>query len=381
MPKVNPEIVVWARESAGLTREDAAARLGLSLPRLVQIETGEGDPTDVQLEKIARVFRRPILSFYLERPPAPAPRTHDFRMAPDADPRAEANLAALVRDLSARQSIVRGGLEELEEAYGVELVGSAAGVELREQLAARMSVAIGFDLAVFRRARDISRAFAYLRGLIEARRIFVLLVGDLGSHHTKLPPSAFRGIALPDPVAPMIVVNDNDSPAAWTFTALHELGHILLGQGGISGYNGSSRVERLCDAAAGEMLLPRREVEALRLQPEPGEGLAEVVSGLAGDRNVSRTMLAYNLMSAGRIAADDYRALAARFARERAAARRDRESAPINPYVVRRHRIGPALSALVDRMVGANVLSSSKAGKVLAVRPTAVQQMARGAVA
>ena len=30
MPEVNPEILTWARETAGLTREDAVARLGFS---------------------------------------------------------------------------------------------------------------------------------------------------------------------------------------------------------------------------------------------------------------------------------------------------------------------------------------------------------------
>ena len=28
MPRVNPEIMVWARESAGLTQEEAARKLG-----------------------------------------------------------------------------------------------------------------------------------------------------------------------------------------------------------------------------------------------------------------------------------------------------------------------------------------------------------------
>ena len=28
MPRINPEIVVWARETAGLTQEEAAKRLG-----------------------------------------------------------------------------------------------------------------------------------------------------------------------------------------------------------------------------------------------------------------------------------------------------------------------------------------------------------------
>ena len=65
--------------------------------------------------------------------------------------------------------------------------------------------------------------------------MFVLLKGDLGNYRTAIDVEVFRGFAIADDIAPFVVINDNDSKAAWSFTLLHELTHLLLGQTGISG--------------------------------------------------------------------------------------------------------------------------------------------------
>ena len=52
MPAVNPEILVWARETAGLTLQDAAVKVGIrdargvaAVDRLAALERGDGEPT------------------------------------------------------------------------------------------------------------------------------------------------------------------------------------------------------------------------------------------------------------------------------------------------------------------------------------------------
>ncbi|WP_260684842.1 helix-turn-helix domain-containing protein [Rhizobium laguerreae] len=90
MPKVNPSILRWARETAGLTVEDAADKLGIGdargvagSDRLVMLENGEVEPTRPQLIKMSTQYRRPLLTFYLAEPPAKAARGEDFRTVPD----------------------------------------------------------------------------------------------------------------------------------------------------------------------------------------------------------------------------------------------------------------------------------------------------------
>ncbi len=95
----------------------------------------------------------------------------------------------------------------------------------------------------------------------QAAGIFVLLIGNLGSHHTALDVELFRGFALSDKVAPFVVIaNDQDSEQAWSFTLLHELAHIWLGQTGVSSGRPTSAIETFCNDVAGRVLLPSDEI-------------------------------------------------------------------------------------------------------------------------
>jgi len=67
--------------------------------------------------------------------------------------------------------------------------------------------------------------------------IFVLLIGDLGSYHTAFDLEVFEGVPFQMISLTFIIINDRDSQAAWSFTLIHELVHIWLGQTGISSIN------------------------------------------------------------------------------------------------------------------------------------------------
>jgi transcriptional regulator with XRE-family HTH domain len=66
---VKPELLVWARQSAGLSLEEAARKGQLSFDRLNACERGESKLTIAQLRKLAQVYKRPLAVFYLSRPP------------------------------------------------------------------------------------------------------------------------------------------------------------------------------------------------------------------------------------------------------------------------------------------------------------------------
>lgn len=383
MPRINPEIIVWARESAGLSLEDAARAIGLSgataAIRLQEMETGEREPSRRQLANMAKKYRRPILAFYLPERPAPGRRTHDFRTLPEREAGSEAVLEALVRDVRARQALVRSALEEAEEDENLTFVGSVQLDQGAEALAEAMRGTLQLDLADYRSARTVDDAFRFLRDAVERAGIFVILMGNLGHHTSNLSPRVFRGFTIADPVAPFIVVNENDSRSAWAFTLLHELAHVFLGEGGISGYDSDQEIERLCDDAAARFLLQRNELGDIRVRDVRLEDLIEEIGRFASDRKVSRKMVAYNLWRADRITGATYRHLADRFDADRLEqARRDVAGAP-DYYVVRRHRVGQGLLRLVDRMVSGGALTTTKAGRVLGVKPTAVSRMTSGA--
>ena len=98
---INPSILQWARETAGMSLEEAAVRLGFasgakhaSTARLEAYERGESKPTRNQLLKIAATYRRPLTAFYRAAPPVAGNRGEDFRMVAGAAHKNEALLDA-----------------------------------------------------------------------------------------------------------------------------------------------------------------------------------------------------------------------------------------------------------------------------------------------
>ncbi len=389
--KVNPEILVWARETAGLTREEAVRKVGIrsarglaAVDRLAELEAGTVAPTRPTLVKMAKQYRRPLLTFYLSAPPRKGDRGADFRtLSPDEhSPAHDALVDTLIRDMQARQSMVRAALEDEDEAGPLGFVGSRQMSDGLETVLRSLRTLIGVDTEIFYGQPNTDAAFGLLRRAAEDAGVFVVLQGNLGSHHTAMDTNIFRGFSLADEVAPFIVINDNDSRAAWSFTLLHELVHLLLGQTGVGGARVENQVEQFCNDAAGEFLLPERQFTALDVTDGMElESTAELIKEFARDRNLSRAMVAYKAYRAGRIEYPVFDALSSRFReqwlqvrksqRQRA---REREDGP-DYYVVRRHRIGDGLVGLVLRMMDGGALATSKAAIVLGLKPTQVHKL------
>lgn len=376
----NPEVFRWARESAGLELEGAARAIGIVPTSLIAIEQGAKEPSRTTLSNMAKVYRRSLLTFYLPAPPRKGDRGEDFRtVAANRTVEADVDVDTLVRDLRARQSLVRAVLEDDEDVQPLAFVGSASMNDGVPALVKSIEQMLGVTRAQYRAQKDVGSAFALLRERVEHAGVFVLLTGNLGSHHSAIPVEAFRGFAIADRVAPFIVINDGDAKAAWSFTLLHELAHLWLGATGVSGGGAPEmKIERFCNDVAGEFLLPRTDVMAVsNVAGHALDAQIAVITDHANRWHVSRQMVAYGLFKAGRITLEVWRTLEAGI-RERWAAERRREkdllkgSSGPSYYVVRRHRLGHAMLDFARHYTDAGALTPSKAAKVLGVKPRSV---------
>ena len=182
MPKVNPAIMVWARETAGLSQEEAARKLGFrdsskssAVEKLALIERGQKEPSRPKLLTMAGQYRRPLLTFYLSKPPQKSNRGADFRTLPQSEHTPEeALLDALIREIRARQSMVRVIMEDEDEAEPLPFVGShriedgraaileviagAAGPRVQSNYRAQPNASLAFALL-----RRTSRGSGYIR--------------------------------------------------------------------------------------------------------------------------------------------------------------------------------------------------------------------------
>jgi Zn-dependent peptidase ImmA (M78 family) len=253
-------------------------------------------------------------------------------------------------------------------------------------LADRIVRQIGFDLTKFRHQDSVEDAFAYLRFRVEDTGIFVLLLGNLGSYHTNIPVNTFRGFAMADEIAPIAIINDNDARSAWSFTALHEVAHLWLGDTGVSGWATEIGVEQYCSDVAAQILLPPKELDEFALMGRlPFDRLLEVVGKFADKRKISRAMVAYRVFRTGAITHKTWSDLNKRFEqdwlehKEREALRQSAREGGPSYYVVRRHRIGKALLDLAGRSLGEGLLTYTKAGRLLGVRARNVEPLLSGA--
>src|ERR1700730_9139635 len=113
MPMLNPDILRWARTTAGLSLEEAAHAIelkeahGTSEPeRLEALESGKQEPSRPLLLRMAKAYRRSLLVFYLEQPPKTGDRGRDFRTLPGgSEPLYNPFLDVLIRDIRGGQSI------------------------------------------------------------------------------------------------------------------------------------------------------------------------------------------------------------------------------------------------------------------------------------
>lgn len=309
MPQVNPDILRWARKTAGLTRAAAVKKLAIkdtkgavAIDRLRALEDGERPPTRAMLSKMAKQYHRPLLTFYLSEPPRRAKWGRDFRApAVDRSSRDEAVLDALVRNVRARQGLLRSAMLDDDNLEPLSFLGSATIDTPVERVVSDIRDTLGLQPTAFRAASNPDQAFRLVRSHAEGAGIFVLLLSNLGSHHTDLDVEVFRGFALTDEFAPFVVVNPRDSAGARSFTLLHELAHLWLGEPGVSGGDPTDPVEVFCNRVASQFLLPDEELADIPTSDDGGpmyevlalgSGLVELTLQLEASGSLTATKAA-----------------------------------------------------------------------------------------
>ncbi len=146
-------------------------------------------------------------------------------------------------------------------------VGSARLADEPEAVGREMRRVLGLADGWAQGVSTWQDAVTDLRRAIEELRVMAVINGVVGNNtHRKLSVEEFRGFALADPYAPLIFVNGSDARSAQMFTLAHELAHIWLGSGGLSGFAsllpGGTDVEDWCNRAAAELLVPAQELRA-----------------------------------------------------------------------------------------------------------------------
>jgi len=369
---VHPDLLVWARETAGLDAEVAAKKAGVKPERIAEWEAGQRRPTIKQLRALAWIYRRPIAVFYLPEVPEAEEMPKDFRRLPgqvagveSSDLRFEIRKAGLRREIALELSGLEG-----EEPEGIE--ASASLDESPEEVGARVRDLLGVHLTDQVGWRGPYDSFNGWRGAVEG-------AGALVFQMTAVELSEARGFSISESPLPTVVVNVKDSPRGRAFSLLHEFGHLMLRDGGLCDLDdvterppGELRVERFCNSVAGSALVPSEALFADQtVRAHPGGEVAwsdTELAAIAGRFGVSREVVLRRLLDFGRTNSDFYAQKRIEFLETYERLRQGRQGGFAPPAQMAFASAGPSFTGLVLSSYSEGRITASDVSDYLDVR-------------
>ena len=299
---INPALLVWARQRAGLSRDEAAQKFR----RIADWEAGTSAPTYPQLEQLSDTLKVPIAVFFFPDPPDVPSINETFRTLPEAElERLPSRVRMLMRKAKAMQinlaELTRGRnpadrliTRDLQFAPDVDIAAMAAtvreyiGVSVEQQLAWR-----GDDAA------------------LKEWRTALLNVGVF-IFKDAFRAEDFSGFCLYDDEFPIIYANNSSTKTRQIFTYFHELAHLVFHTSGIDkvrdGYverlaGDARQIEVICNSFAAHVLMPEDAFQRAMAGRQATEATAEA---LAAQFHVSREVIFRRLLDRGRVAQNQY---------------------------------------------------------------------------
>lgn len=275
LPSYNPTMLRWARDTAGISIEEAAKRAGVKVDQIADWESKSPTrmPTVRQARQIADLYKVPYLEFFRPEPPV-LPNTElvpDFRLFRAAEDPSETKglksiqLWAEVQRLNALDLFYEIG-DEPPKIPKILFTTIEADVD---DLVNAVRTAINFPIEA-----QIGRNADGRREIPRELRKRIESLGILTLRRTDLKHLRVRGLCIAVFPLPVLVIG-SEAPTGEAFTLAHELAHLLIRQSAISGpiprTGGDAekrRTEEWCNRFASAFLMPRAAVTAYLAPPK-----------------------------------------------------------------------------------------------------------------
>jgi Zn-dependent peptidase ImmA (M78 family)/transcriptional regulator with XRE-family HTH domain len=305
-----PAVLIWARESMGRTVKEAAAMLGESEELVLQWEAGQKQPALHQLKALARFYKRPLAAFFLPSPPQELSIPHDFRTLPDGNAISLSSKTRLAMRQARRLQSIASELKEDDECNFHALIGRASLSDDPETLAGKVRESLGVTLEEQLSWEKDTGAMDRWKKSVESLGILVFQMS--------MSLEEARAFSFTDGGLPVIVINTKDVLKARVFSLFHELGHILLNEGGICDPSklGSEQstendrsIEAFCNFFAGCVLIPKNGLLSHRLvsgRTSSYKWPERTLGTISNDFRVSKEVILRRLLIAGLTSGEFY---------------------------------------------------------------------------
>lgn len=253
---INADQLIWAITRAGYDVQEFVRKF----PRVEAWLQQEKQPTVRQLEQFSRQVHVPFGYLLLDKPPEESLPIPFFRSQKPATTDISLNVAETVRLLKRRQDWLVDFLED-SGAEALPFVGANTHRDSVEKVVRSIRAHLGLAEDWARAERGYGAALNRFTEKIEDLRVIVTFNSVVGNNTNRpILVKECRGLVLVHPMAPFLFVNSADAKSAQIFTLAHELVHIWLGESAgfdLAGWlPAEDPVERFCDRAAAELLVP-----------------------------------------------------------------------------------------------------------------------------
>lgn len=260
---INPSVLRWARETAGVPLEDVARKLGrksITVETIAAWETGEGSPSYAQLEELAyQIYKRPLALFFFPAPPLEETPRQAFRTLPEHEIEL---LSSRLRYIIRQAKTMQINLAELYEGNNLSQRQIVSDLKFAPEMAISEIVAavrkyLNINLKEQCKWHSAEEAFKGWRKAFEECGVFVF--------KEAFKDDSYSGFCLYDERFPLIYVNNSKSDTRQVFTLFHELPHLLFRTGGVDKpledyiqflQGDNRRIEVICNRFAGAFLVP-----------------------------------------------------------------------------------------------------------------------------
>ncbi|MBU1011814.1 MAG: XRE family transcriptional regulator [Bacteroidetes bacterium] len=249
---INPEVLVWARQSLVLSKNQASERTKINPKRLNHLESGEKLPTLDELRSFSKAYKRTIATLLLQNTPKEKPLPKDRRTINSSEIGSfhEKTIMAVRKARALALSYL-----ELRQEMNVNFPKfdlKASMTDSPQVVADSIRKILKLD-----ELRGISNINFALEGYIEKVESLGIAIFQLS-----LTQDDLRGFSITDDIIPIIGIKRGSEQAhSKTFTLFHELGHVLLNEGGLCDMSSHSdiQIEKWCNSFSAGVLVPSTE--------------------------------------------------------------------------------------------------------------------------
>lgn len=255
---INPNLLKWARESAGYSIEEEKSKF----PKIEDWEKGTSRPTYSQLEKLSEHYKRPIALFLFPNIPDEVPIEQSLRATSDEE---VFSLSPKVRFLFRKAKTFQLYLKELYGDKYNEQIENISWLKKTSMnissLATEIRNYLSIDIEVQKKFKSEEKALEEWRQVLATNGVYVFKDSFLDDK--------VSGFCVYDEAFPIIYLNNSTSKTRQIFTLFHELAHLLLKETFLDVYDNeywslekelNSNTEWSCDKFAASFLVPDNDI-------------------------------------------------------------------------------------------------------------------------